>query len=118
MKAWLRHVAALVLVLFVSMIVTPPKAEAAMPSSEDVAFVCGYDQNGQQRCDVLQMGAIYWGGSEYIILSQGEFLLVVVFIVVSYAVFDAMLNSGNPPEPTCYNCADGFLNRVNGIPTP
>jgi hypothetical protein len=116
MKQQLRRIAVILLAVFVVLAVTPTKAYASQ--EEGVAIACGEDQNGQQKCAVLGVGAIYWGEAEWLVLTQGEFVVFVVFIVVSYAVWDAILNGGNPPPAECYNCQDGFLNRVNGLPAP
>ena len=113
MKTWLRHIAALVLVVFVMGFVTPTLAHA----SEDVALACGTDQqSGQQTCGVV--AAIYWGGDgyTYVMLSQGEFLMVTLFVVLSWALWEEILAGG--PVSTCTNCQDGFTNRINAIPTP
>lgn len=114
-RSLLRHVASLLLVLFVSMIVSPTMAYA---DEEGVAVACGEDQNGQQKCAVL--GTIVWGsgGAAAAELTMGEFAAVWYFVIISWAVWEAILTSGNPPPAVCYNCQDGFTGRINATPTP
>lgn len=112
-RSLLRHVASLLLVLFVSMIVSPTMAYA----DEGVAVACGEDQSGQQKCAVL--GSIVWAGEgEIYVLTGGEFAAVWFFVIISWAVWEQILAGDNPPPPVCYNCQDGFTGAINGTPTP